>query len=134
MLNVQPLNHFKYKETEYGYVGHEASEFSITSETKTFFNKFKVSLLKFWSYYISLRNYENIDGKVLIEENGKKKDIKTLYKIGANTAQVSSVFFKHGFANGRTSIEAMPSVLAGLPIHTASSAKRTCKLSLSAVL
>ena len=38
----------------------------------------------------------NTVGAVIILIIEKQKDIKTLYKIGANTTQVSSVFFKHG--------------------------------------
>ena len=38
----------------------------------------------------------NTVGAVIILIIEKQKDIKTLYKIGANKAQVSSVFFKHG--------------------------------------
>ena len=38
----------------------------------------------------------NTVGAVIILIIEKQKDIKTLYKIGANRAQVSSVFFKHG--------------------------------------
>ena len=38
----------------------------------------------------------NTVGAVIILIIEKQKDIKTLYKIGANKTQVSSVFFKHG--------------------------------------
>tara|TARA_X000000368_G_scaffold419085_1_gene422246 strand:- start:3282 stop:4481 length:1200 start_codon:yes stop_codon:yes gene_type:complete len=38
----------------------------------------------------------NTVGAVIILIIEKEKDIKTLYKIGANRAQVSSVFFRHG--------------------------------------
>mgnify|MGYP000110774318 FL=1 len=38
----------------------------------------------------------NTVGAVIILIIEKQKDIKTLYKIGANRAQVSNVFFKHG--------------------------------------
>jgi len=38
----------------------------------------------------------NTVGAVIILIIEKQKDIKTFYKIGANKAQVSSVFFKHG--------------------------------------
>ncbi len=121
VLNPQILGHFSLNSTHtfissYDIVGEVESKNFFKTDQEAF-NIIKKEYVPS-NYFNTKQNVvililESFDAEYIGACNGNKNGYTPFFDSLANSPQ--SVFFKHGFANGRTSIEAMPSVLAGLP-------------------